>query len=217
MSSSSPSATVVEKLFSSIGNMDCKRASSKDTIERSTGDVVEEVLMNFLTYANTKKSIEKDMKLTWQEIKDIFAWSFKEYLQDQQVYVKIHRSGLYKVAYKYSTFPCEDIIHWIVSHTDPETMILSSASGTQLSSFIMENYHHMFHLPHLVNCMDPLFYAPHNNVNTRYIIKHWVKELSKFKSTPNHVYKTKSLRKAYQLLIIFACGLSGQESTNTFL
>ena len=74
----------------------------------------------------------------------------------------------------------------------------------------------MHHLPQLVNRMDALFYTPNNNVNTRDIMMRWVKYSSKFRSTPNHVYKTKSLRKAYQILIIFSCHLYGQESTHTF-
>jgi len=75
----------------------------------------------------------------------------------------------------------------------------------------------MYHLPQLVNRMDALFYATHNFVNTRDIIKPWVKEPLKFKATPNHVYKTKLLRKAYRFLIIFACRLYGKESIDTFL
>jgi len=97
--------------------------------------------MNFPVYADTQLFIEKDMNITWQEIKDIFAGSFKEDLEDQQVYVNIHKSSLYKAACSYPTFPCVDIIHWIVSHTNPKTMTLSSASGTQLATFRMKNYH----------------------------------------------------------------------------
>ena len=74
----------------------------------------------------------------------------------------------------------------------------------------------MYHLPQPVNHMDELFYSTHNYVNTIDIIKQWVMELSNFRSTPNHVYKTKSLRKAYQFLIVFACRLYIQESTKTF-
>lgn len=33
--------------------------------------------------------------------------------------------------------------------------------------------------------MDALFYTPNNNANTRYILKHWVREPSKFTMTPN--------------------------------
>jgi len=64
--------------------------------------------------------------------------------------------------------------------------------------------------------MDTLFYATNIFVNTRDIMKHWVKEPSKFRWTPKHVYNTKSLKKAYQLLIIFAYRIYGQESTKTF-
>ena len=75
----------------------------------------------------------------------------------------------------------------------------------------------MYQLPQPVNHMDALFYATHNFVNTRDIIKRWVKEPFKFRETPNHVYNTKSLRKAYQSLTIFACWLYGQERMKTFL
>lgn len=62
--------------------------------------------------------------------------------------------------------------------------------------------------------MDALFFTLNNNLNSRDIMKHWVKEPSKFRTTPNQVYKMKSLRKFYQQLVIFACHLYGQESTS---
>lgn len=96
-------------------------------------------------------------------------------------------------------------------------MTSSSVSGIKLASFKVENYQQMCHVPHLVKCMDTCFYATHNFVNIRDIVKHWVNGSSKLRMTPNHVYKTKSLRKAYQFLIIFACQLYGQEITKTFL
>lgn len=49
------------------------------------------------------------MKITWQEIKDIFAGSSREDLEDRQVYVNIHRYNLHKVACRYPAFPCVDI------------------------------------------------------------------------------------------------------------
>lgn len=75
----------------------------------------------------------------------------------------------------------------------------------------------MYHFPELVECMDSLFYATHIYVNTRDIFKHWMKEISKFRQTPTHVYKTKSLRKSYQLLVIFAYKIHGSQSMETFL
>lgn len=104
----------------------------------------------------------------------------------------------------------------VVSHTDPKMMTLRSASGTQLVTFRTKKYHQMYHFPQPVNHMDALFYTHNNNVNTKDILKHWIREPSKFRTTPNQVYKTKLLRKACQLLIIFSCRLYGQESTKTF-
>ena len=74
----------------------------------------------------------------------------------------------------------------------------------------------MYHFLELVKRMESLFYATHSYVNARYIVKCWVKETLKFWQTPTHVYMAKSLRKAYQILVIFACKIYGQESTGTF-
>lgn len=49
--------------------MASKRDVSKDTIEMSTGDVVEHVSMNLLVYIEIELFIENDMKITWQESK----------------------------------------------------------------------------------------------------------------------------------------------------
>lgn len=86
-----------------------KRVSWKDTVESSTGEAIEQVLVNFLVYAYTQMFIEKDMKLKWDDIKDIFVEDFKEDLEDSHVYINIHWSCLHKVACMYPTFL--DIIH----------------------------------------------------------------------------------------------------------
>jgi len=85
-------------------------------------------------YADTQLFIEKGTTLTWQLIKDTFADEFKADLEDQQVYLSIQRSRLYKVTCKYPTFPCAEIITWIVSHMDEKTMTLSSASERKLAT-----------------------------------------------------------------------------------
>jgi len=61
----------------------------------------------------------------------------------------------------------------------------------------------MYHLPESVKCIDPLFYATHSYVNIGDIVKFCVKYPSKFEKTPNHVDKTKPLKKDYQFLILF--------------
>lgn len=115
--------------------MASNRDASKDTIESSIGESFEQVLVNLPVYEDTQLFIKKGMKFTWQKIKDTFAEDFKEDLEDQKVYFSIHQSGLYKVVWRYPSFPSADIIHWTVSHTDPETITLSSASGIELTTF----------------------------------------------------------------------------------
>lgn len=53
MSSLSPGTTIVEQLFRNTSNMASKKATSKDIVESSTGDVVEQMSMNVLVYVDT--------------------------------------------------------------------------------------------------------------------------------------------------------------------
>ena len=61
----SPGTLFADESLSSKGIMVSKRVGSKDTIERNTGDVVEQVPINLPIYADTQVFIEKEMKITW--------------------------------------------------------------------------------------------------------------------------------------------------------
>ena len=124
-----------------------KRVASKETIEISIGELIEQMSVNLPIYADIQLFIEKGTKLTWHQIKGTFADEFKEDLEDRQVYLSIQQWGLYKVACKYPAFLCADIISWIVSHSDEQTMALSSASGQKLATFKAEDFQQMYHLP----------------------------------------------------------------------
>ena len=140
---------------------------------------------------------------------------FGEDFEDRQVYVNIHKSSLYRIACRYSVLPCTNMIHWSISHIDPETMTLSSVSGTKIATFKAQDYEQMYHMLKPIITMETPFSIPSNS-KSKDILKKQVKELAKFRMTPNKIYKTKTLRKAYQYLIIFSCRLYGQESTETF-
>ena len=51
--------------------------------------------------------------------------------------------------------------------------------------------------------MEKHFTKPSNNKNSRDILKSCVKDPAKFKTTPNPIYKTNILWKAYQYLVIY--------------
>jgi len=155
--------------------MASKREGSNDTVESTTRDVVEQVYMSLPIYEDTNFFIDKEIKIKWQDINDIFSGTFEENMEDHKVYVNIHKSGLYWVACRYPTFPCTDMIHWIVSQTDLEAMVLSSASGKKLAIFREENFQEMYHLPKPVNTMDAPFTNPNNNAKSRDILKSWVR------------------------------------------
>jgi len=106
------------------------------------------------------------------------------------------------------------MIHWIVLHIDSERIMLRSVK-TELATFRVKDYQEMYHLPHPVITMEKPF-STHNNVNSRDILKSWVKEPATLRTTPILVYKTKILLKTYQYLVIFSCQLYGQENIETF-
>jgi len=122
----------VHPSLSSSWSMASNRVRSKDTDRSTTRVVVKWVSTSFPIYEDTKLIIDKDIKMKWHEVNDAFSSTFGEDLEDCQVYVNIHKSILYWIACKYRTFPCADMICWIVSHTDPKTMKLSSVSGMEM-------------------------------------------------------------------------------------
>jgi len=64
-------------------------------------------------------------------------------------------------------------------------MILSSVSGESIVSFRTKDYEELYHFPFPVSKMYAPFYTPNDNTNARAIFKRWVKEPTKFWTTPN--------------------------------
>ena len=89
------------------------------------------------------------------------------------------------------------------------------SNGQRLASFLTNDYQLMYHLPMPKSYMDSHFYVITSYLSTKDVIKGWAKEPSKFCQIPNNTYKTKSLRKAYQYLIVLCCRIYGHSSTKT--
>lgn len=100
-----------------------------------------------------------------------FSDTFEENLEDYNFYFNIHKSGLYRVVCMYPTFPCRDMIHWIVIHIDLETMVLSSFSVTKLATFRQQESHKVYHLLQPVVTMDAPFTRPSSSVSSRDMLK----------------------------------------------
>ena len=74
--------------------------------------------MSFPVHTKKNILIKKEINITWQDINTIFLEKFEENLEDQQVYVNIHKSGLYKVACKFPMFHFANVI-LLGSHPNP--------------------------------------------------------------------------------------------------
>ena len=181
----SPDLVGVFLPLSNSGIMACKRVGSKDTDRSATGVVVGQVSTSFPIYEDTKLIVEKDMKLKWQEVNDAFTGTFGEYLKDCQVYVNIHKFDLYQITCSYPVFPCMNMIHWVVSHTDLKTMTLSSDNRMDIATFRVQDYEQTYHMSKSVVTVETPFSISSNISNSRDILKSWVKELAKFRMTPN--------------------------------
>lgn len=52
--------------------MESKRVVSKYTTKRSIGEAVEQTLVDFPVYADAQLFVEKDLDLTWHNVKEAF-------------------------------------------------------------------------------------------------------------------------------------------------
>ena len=170
--------------------MASKRADAKKIVESSTGEVVEQVALNFLVYSNIQLFIEKGSKITWQQIKYDLTKEFQEELEGWKVYLNIMQLGFYKVSYRYLTFQCVDVISLVVSNSDVETITLRNTTGHKFATFLAANFKQMYHFLGPVKNMESLLYATQKYINTSDIINILVKESTKFRKTPTQMYKT---------------------------
>lgn len=97
--------------LSILGLMSSKRTESKEIDGSAIGVVVERLSTRLQIYEDTNLILDKDIKMKWQEVNDTFVGTFREELKDHQVYVNIHKSGLYQITYKYPMLPWADTIH----------------------------------------------------------------------------------------------------------
>ena len=94
----SPDLLVVHLPLTITRTMASKRAGPKETDGSVAGRVVAQVSARLLIYEDTKLILYKDIKLKWQEVNDAFAGTYREDLEDLQVYMNIHKYGLYWIA-----------------------------------------------------------------------------------------------------------------------
>ena len=106
--------------------------------------------------------------------------------------------------------------HVQIWFTRPSPTLSPRLSGTKLATFWARDYDEMYQMSNPATIMKNPFSLPNNSANSRDILRNWVKEPTRFRLTPDQIYKMKILRKAYQYLVIFACRLSGQACTETF-
>lgn len=91
--------------------MASKIAQSKETVEIATRDVVEKLSMSLTIYEDTNLVKDREIKMKWQDINDMFSSTFEENPEDYRLYVNVHKSSLYRISYMYPTFPYVDVIH----------------------------------------------------------------------------------------------------------
>lgn len=107
----SPNLVGVRLCHDVFGSMASKRTRSKDIDGSATRVEIEQGFVSLPIYEDTKLILDKDIKMKWQEVNDAFEGTFWEDLKHHQVYMNIHKLGLYQIACKYLVFPCKNMIH----------------------------------------------------------------------------------------------------------
>lgn len=71
--------------------MPLQRSTSKETTKSSISEVFESTLATMPILFESQLFIEKDSDITWHRVNNAFiATNSKPYLEDRQVYIKIH-------------------------------------------------------------------------------------------------------------------------------
>ena len=93
---------------------------------------------------------------------------------------------------------------------------MNSVNWMKLATIWARDYDETYKMMKPMTVMTPSFNLPNSRGHSRDILKDWVNDPTHFRMTPNQIYKTKILRKAYQYLVIFTYRLSGQASIEAF-
>ena len=73
--------------------------------------------------------------MKWKDINDASSGTFEENIEDHMVYANIHKSALYRIAWRYPVFPCADMIDWsIQSISASMSALYDRRSRTETSS-----------------------------------------------------------------------------------
>jgi len=96
--------------------------------------------------------------------------------------------------------PCVETLEWILQQINNENMIFKSIHGASLASYTPGDIIEYYNIPQPRDYLSTKWYCDFMTP-TKDVIKLWWKEPGKFRQKPGGVYKTKALRKVYQLLM----------------
>jgi len=96
------------------------------------------------------------------------------------VYIKIQKLGFCKATYRFPILTCPDVIKWIQQHLDTKITTLNSVIGQNIASYLAHDIELVYQLPKIEGYMDSPLYVFNGYLNTKDIIKTWLKEPDKF-------------------------------------
>ena len=96
---------------------------------------------NFGVFFYTSGWVYETYQLDWSWVYSIFDNNdLSNFQSDQLVYERIRDSGLHMIAARPAILPYNDVVRWIVDHTNVKYRSFNTNTGSQLANFHSETF-----------------------------------------------------------------------------
>ena len=106
---------------------------------------------NFGVFSDTSSWVTKTYQLDWSRVYSIFDNNdLSDVHSDQLVYERIRDSGLHMIAARPAILPYNDVVRWIVDHTNVKYHSFNTSTGSQLANFCSETFVRIYALKNFI-------------------------------------------------------------------
>ena len=127
-------------------------ATSKTPIFTRSKNIQKEMFtkyLNFDVFSDTSNLVSETYHLDWSRVYSIFDNNDLSYFQgDQIVYERIRDSGLHMIVARPTILPYNDVMRWIIDHTNVKDRSFNTSIGSQLANFCSKTFFRIYALIH---------------------------------------------------------------------
>ena len=138
--------------------------------------------MNFCVFSDTSGRVSETYQVDWSRIYSIFDNDdLSEIQSDQLAYLRIRDSGIHSIAARPAILPYNDVVKWIIEHTNMKYHSFNRNAGLNLANFHPEVFIKAYALKLARQLLNADFVkASKSRYNFDEMLKSWMSNLNKF-------------------------------------